>query len=103
MEHGEWPHGPFGLDAQREQTARYQRTVLVVVETEIAGTQPVAEPTLTIGRLNKGMSVKHAGELLARLVQPVQPHHYCDESAEDATLLITPAEAHRILERFLVR
>jgi len=26
----EWVHGPFGLDAVKGQTARYQRTVLVV-------------------------------------------------------------------------
>lgn len=39
MEYGEWAHGPFGLDAQRGQTVRYQRTVLVVVHTVTAGTR----------------------------------------------------------------
>ena len=98
MEDGEWVNGPSGLDAQREQT-RYQRAVLVVVETEIAGTQLVAEPAPNIGRLGKRMGVKHAGELLARLVQPVQTQYDADQSPEDAALVITPAEARRILER----
>ena len=39
MEYGEWAHGPFGLDAQRGRTVRYQRTVLVVVHTVTAGTR----------------------------------------------------------------
>lgn len=39
MEYGEWAHGPFGLDAQRGQTVRYQRTVLVVVHHVKAGTR----------------------------------------------------------------
>ncbi len=37
MEYGEWAHGPFGLDAQRGQTVRYQRTVLAIVHTVTAG------------------------------------------------------------------
>jgi hypothetical protein len=39
MAYGEWPHGPFGLDAQRGQTLRCERTVLVVVHTVTAGTR----------------------------------------------------------------
>jgi hypothetical protein len=39
MAYGEWSHGPFGLDAQRGQTLRCQRTVLVVVHTVTAGTR----------------------------------------------------------------
>jgi hypothetical protein len=39
MTYGEWVHGPFGLDAQRGQTLRYERTVLVVVHTVTAGTR----------------------------------------------------------------
>ena len=41
MGYGKWEHGPFGLDAQRGQTLRYQRTVLVVVHTVTAGTRLV--------------------------------------------------------------
>jgi hypothetical protein len=39
MAYGEWRHGPFGLNAQRGQTLRCQRTVLVVVHTVTAGTR----------------------------------------------------------------
>jgi hypothetical protein len=35
----EWVRGPFGLDAERGQTLRCQRTVLVVVHTVTAGTR----------------------------------------------------------------
>lgn len=33
MVYGEWARGPFGLDAQRGQTLRYQRTALAIVHT----------------------------------------------------------------------
>jgi hypothetical protein len=39
MVYGEWMRGPFGLDGQRGQTLRCQRTVLVVVHTVTAGTR----------------------------------------------------------------
>jgi hypothetical protein len=39
MGYAEWAHGPFGLDAQRGQTLRYQRTVLAIVHTVTAGTR----------------------------------------------------------------
>jgi hypothetical protein len=39
MVYGEWMRGPFGLDGQRGQTVRCQRTVLVVVHTVTAGTR----------------------------------------------------------------
>ncbi|HEY1623953.1 MAG TPA: hypothetical protein VGG16_09140 [Streptosporangiaceae bacterium] len=39
MGYAEWEHGPFGLDAQRGQTLRYERTVLAVVHTVTAGTR----------------------------------------------------------------
>jgi hypothetical protein len=41
MGYGNWEHGPFGLDARRGQTVRYQRTVLVVVHTVTAATRLV--------------------------------------------------------------
>jgi hypothetical protein len=39
MGYAEWVHGPYGLDAQRGQTLRYERTVLAVVHTVTAGTR----------------------------------------------------------------
>jgi hypothetical protein len=39
MGYAERAHGPFGLDAQRGQTLRYQRTVLAAVHTVTAGTR----------------------------------------------------------------
>jgi hypothetical protein len=39
MGYAESEHGPFGLDAQRGQTLRYERTVLAVVHTVTAGTR----------------------------------------------------------------
>lgn len=39
MGYVERAHGPFGLDAQRGQTLRYKRTVLVVIHTVTAGTR----------------------------------------------------------------
>src|ERR1700733_2723618 len=46
-------HGPFGLDAQRGQTLRYQRTALVVIHTVTSGTRladvvPLLEPDLRV-------------------------------------------------------
>jgi hypothetical protein len=53
MGYMERARGPFGLDAQRGQTLRYQRTVLVVVHTVTAGTRladvvPLLEPDLRV-------------------------------------------------------
>ena len=64
----------------------------------------VGEPAPDIGdlgRVDAGIDVKRAGEVLACPVQPVLPHHDIGEHAEYAGLLITSAEAHHELECFL--
>lgn len=39
MGYGEWANGPFGLNAQRGQTVRCERTVLAVIHTVTAATR----------------------------------------------------------------
>jgi hypothetical protein len=93
--YGEWPHGPFGLDAQRGQTLPCQRTVLIVVHTVTAGTRlgdvvPLLEADLRVQTVfTYAPSALISGgvrEFLARLSGVVVPWQQATQTRFDLAL-----------------
>jgi hypothetical protein len=95
MAYGDWVQGPFGLDAQRGQTLRYQRTVLAVVHTTTAGTRlgdvvPLLEedPRIQVVFTHPPSALISGGvtEFLARLGGVVVPWRQATQTRFDLAL-----------------